>query len=365
MTLWFLLLATAAALGLGSVFYLITRVRRFSCMRRLAERHKALSWLIAIGAVGLLFLFWFVNVYAVVIVVLHLALFWQLCDLVAWIVRRIRKVPPKRYVAGAATLVLSALYLTAGWIAAHHVWQTNYTVASEQIDRPLRIALIADSHLGITLDGAGFAAQMARIQAQEPDVVVLVGDFVDDDSDKVDMLAACDALGTLRTTFGVYFVYGNHDNGYYRYRNFDSQELRDALQRNGVTILEDETAYLTPSIALIGRRDRSDRTRADAKTLLDAVDPDCYTVVLNHQPNDYDAEAAAGADLVLSGHTHGGHIFPAGQIGLLMGANDAIYGRTQRDDTTFFVTSGLSGWAIPFKTGTFSEYVILDLVPAA
>ena len=91
------------------------------------------------------------------------------------------------------------------------------------------------------------------------------------------------------------------------------------------------------------------------------LDPDKVSVVLDHQPNDYDAQAAAGVDYVLSGHTHGGHIFPAGIIGLLMGANDANYGVERRGNTTFVVTSGISGWAIPFKTGAKSEFVIMDI----
>ena len=95
------------------------------------------------------------------------------------------------------------------------------------------------------------------------------------------------------------------------------------------------------------------------------LDPSRYAIVLDHQPNDYAAEAASGADLVLSGHTHGGHIFPAGQLGLLFGANDSIYGMQQRGDTTFIVTSGVSGWAIPIKTGCFSEFVVIDVRPAA
>ena len=75
-----------------------------------------------------------------------------------------------------------------------------------------------------------------------------------------------------------------------------------------------------------------------------------------------DSEAAAGADLVLSGHTHGGHVFPAGQIGMLMGANDCLYGTQRRGDTDFVVTSGISGWGIPFKTGAISEFVVIDII---
>ena len=83
--------------------------------------------------------------------------------------------------------------------------------------------------------------------------------------------------------------------------------------------------------------------------------------MLDHQPNDYDAEAQSGADLVLSGHTHGGHMWPAGLIGLAMGSNDRVYGTETRGETTFVVTSGISGWAIPFKTGTHSEIVVIDV----
>lgn len=360
MSVWFTLLAAVAALGLGALFYLVTRVRRFSCLRRLAETHRGLSWLLATGAVGLLFLFWLVNLYAVFIVVLHLALFWLLCDLVAWVVKRIRHREPRRYYAGAVAILLTALYLGAGWAAAHRIRETDYTVETQKATDPLRVVLMADAHLGVTLDGDGFTATMARIEALRPDVVVMVGDFVDDDSTRADMLAASRALGALETTYGVYYVYGNHDNGYFRHRDFTAQELRAALTESGVTILEDETALLGDGYALIGRRDRSSAGRLSMAELLPGPSQR-FTIVLDHQPNDYDAQAAAGADLVLSGHTHGGHIFPAGLIGLWIGANDATYGLSRRGDTTFIVTSGLSGWAIPFKTGAFSEFVVIDI----
>ncbi|MBQ2118628.1 MAG: metallophosphoesterase, partial [Clostridia bacterium] len=114
---------------------------------------------------------------------------------------------------------------------------------------------------------------------------------------------------------------------------------------------------------LIGRRDRSMRERASAEALTAGLDRGRFSILLDHQPNDYENEAGR-ADLVLSGHTHGGHIFPAGQIGELLGANDLTYGLEEREGTTFIVTSGISGWAIPFKTGTRSEFAVIDVVPA-
>ena len=88
-----------------------------------------------------------------------------------------------------------------------------------------------------------------------------------------------------------------------------------------------------------------------------------FRVLLQHRPGDARANVFSGVRLQLSGHTHGGHVFPAGQIGMLMRANDLLYGHERRGNTDFIVTSGISGWAIPFKTGCISEYCIIDVEP--
>ncbi|MBP5161526.1 MAG: hypothetical protein ILP16_00910, partial [Spirochaetales bacterium] len=129
----------------------------------------------------------------------------------------------------------------------------------------------------------------------------------------------------------------------------------------GVVILEDQRVPVDGLFYIIGRKDRSYSGRADMERLTNGMDRKLFSIVLDHQPNDYMSEAASGVDLVLSGHTHGGHIFPAGIIGLIIGANDRVYGSEVRENTTFIVTSGISGWAIPFKTLCFSEIVVVDV----
>ena len=361
--MWFVIMAVLALLGLTAVFYLVTRFHHFSFIQHFGESHRILAWLVALLPVAATGLFWLrFNVTTMIVVLLHLTAAFLLCALVSLVVGAVRKQPVPYDIQGTAAVLLIVVYLGIGWVMAHHVFQTDYRLETDKrLDRDYRIVLIADSHLGITLDGNGFRREMLRIRQLQPDAVVLAGDFVDDDSSKTDMLAACRALGELRETCGVCFVYGNHDKGYYQYRDFSSAELRQALEENGVTVLTDECLPLGEGIVLIGRRDRSDRGRAEIGALVEETDPAKYRIVLDHQPNDYAAEAAAGADLVLSGHTHGGHIFPAGQIGLLIGANDANYGLQRRGGTDFIVTSGLSGWAIPFKTGTYSEFAVVDI----
>jgi hypothetical protein len=65
-------------------------------------------------------------------------------------------------------------------------------------------------------------------------------------------------------------------------------------------------------------------------------------------------------DLVISGHTHGGQMFPL-QLFELFGANDQIYGIEERGNTTFIVSSGIADWEVKFKTLTVSEYVVIDI----
>ena len=362
--MWILFMLVMASAALAALVWLVARVRGLTPFARLGARHGALAWLLAALPVAALALgFARINVPTAVVVLLHLMLFWALCALLGRLIGRLTRRRIGRDAVGIVAIAITAAYLGVGWFMAHHVFQTHYALTTDKDlgGRRLRIVEIADSHLGITLDGARFAGQMARIQALEPDAVVFVGDFVDDDSDADDMRAACAALGGLETPLGVYFVYGNHDEGYFDHRNFTAAELRQALADSGVTVLEDGAALAGEHLCIVGRKDRSMPGRADAASLSAGLDPSRYIVMLDHQPNDYAAEAATPADLVLSGHTHGGHIFPAGLIGLAMGANDRVYGTEVRDGTTFIVTSGISGWAIPFKTGTFSEFVVIDI----
>lgn len=268
---------------------------------------------------------------------------------------------------GIAAIILTVLYLGAGFYLAHHVSATYYTMETEKPVGDLRIVQFADSHVGTTFHADRFAEYVEQMNEEHPDVVVITGDFVDDYTTKEDMLGCCEALGNLKTTYGVYFVYGNHDKGYYEdsYRGYGGQELARELEKNGVTILEDEHVRIADGYDLIGRQNLSEvqkgGSRADMGTLIDGLEEDKFTIVLDHQPSDYDAQMEAGADLVLSGHTHGGQLIPITYAGEWLGANDKTYGCEKRRDTSFIVTSGISDWAIKFKTGCKSEYVVIDI----
>ena len=104
------------------------------------------------------------------------------------------------------------------------------------------------------------------------------------------------------------------------------QDLGLTKDEVNVTVLEDKAVLVDDRFYIVGREDASRSSRADIDTLLSGLDTDKYIIVLNHQPNDYDRESQSAADLVLSGHTHGGQLFPITYLGELMGANDNTYG---------------------------------------
>lgn len=305
------------------------------------------------------------DMYFWIIAIIHLAFFWIVGEIIFLIVRKASGKKPPYILTALTAAVLTTIYLSIGWYFAHHVYVTEYTLDTDK-EIPggkVRIVQITDSHLGACFDGEGFAEHMKTVQDQSPDLVVVTGDFVDDGSCREDMEISCRALGELRTTYGVFFVYGNHDKGYYDGRDFTAEELAYELRANGVTILEDEAVPIGDGMVLIGRQDKSNRDgRADISDLVKDMDPDVYTVVLDHQPNDFDAESKAGVDLVLSGHTHGGQMIPLIHSGEWSGVNDLTYGKEVRGDTTFIVSSGIADWAVPFKTGCIAEIVVIDIV---
>jgi predicted MPP superfamily phosphohydrolase len=181
------------------------------------------------------------------------------------------------------------------------------------------------------------------------------------------MLGASRAFSLLHTTYGVYFTYGNHDKGYFdaQSRGWSSDELVSALEASGVTILEDEAVEIGKDYYLVGRQDastkRGNRRRATMAELIEPLDKDRYIIVMDHQPTDYDAQAEAKVDLVLSGHTHGGQILGVSYLGELAGINCNTYGHERRQMTDFIVTSGIGTWEIKFKPSSPAEYVIIDI----
>lgn len=342
--------------------YLLTRFRHLVSHIYSPENKKGkiLAWVYAgIPLLGLI-IWSFVSPYSGAIFCLHLLIFWLLTDLAAIIIRLVIKKPLVHGYRAVIALAITVIYMGVGYFLAHHVFETKYEIDTKKEIDPIRVVMFADSHVGAIFDGDGFAKYMEDIQKTSPDMVLISGDFVDDDSNKADLIKSCEALGKLQTTYGVFYVNGNHDKGYSEYRDFSYDDMISELEKNNVIILEDEI-YEAEDFYIIGRKDEIYKERKSVAELMDGLDPDKYTIVLDHRPNDYDSEVGAKCDLVLSGHTHGGQMFPIGQFAVLFGINDANYGLKTIGDSDFIVTSGLGDWAIPYKTFCIAEYCVIDI----
>lgn len=371
MTMWLIIMVLTLLITAISLLYLAGRVRKFSFINNsdIKPWRKYLRGFLlvffAFATIGKL-----LNFVNAIVCIFYLALIWMICDWGFALAKKFLSFEDKGYIAGYCAILLTLAALGIGWYLNHHVWQTEYTFVSDKIQKPLKIVMFADSHTGTTFKAEGFAKHIVEMQKQNPDLVIVAGDFVDDDTSKEDMIATCNSLGKLKTKYGVYFVFGNHDEGYYGrdYRGYSGLDLVNELKKNKVIVLEDESKLIDNSFYIIGRKDASaDREhRGGRRKMVDLVRPlnkNKYIIVADHQPNDYDNQAKAEVDLVLSGHTHGGQLFPLNQVGKWIGANDLVYGHEKRNKTDFIVTSGISDWTIKFKTGTKSEFVIINIEP--
>ena len=364
--IWIFILVTVMASGIAGILYMTWMMGQTDWMKAIAGDKKGMRNLISAGLLLLFFVVFTLTLSFAdaVVIFLHILFFSVVYGLIFRIVRKLSGRDYSVNWQGCLALLTAAACLVPGFFFCCHVRKTTYDLSTEKDIDTLCIAMLADSHIGTTFDGDRFAVYLEEIMEQQPDLLLIPGDFVDDSSRRADMLRACEALGDIHPRYGVWFSYGNHDKGYYSGRDFSADELASALEKNNVHILEDETA-LVGNLCIVGRRDAMWQERAPLNELLKDVGTDKYIIVLDHEPTDYEEEAKTAADLVVSGHTHGGQIIPIGQISEWLKINDRTYGHEKRNHTDFIVTSGISDWAMHFKTGTQSEYVILRVKKSA
>lgn len=268
--------------------------------------------------------------------------------------------------SGVIPVLAALLVLVFGFLNLHHVTPTRYTLYTDKPIRQggVRAVVISDVHYGVSLDDDEMQQVCDEISALAPDAVLLLGDMVDNDTPAASVPVLFSMLGGIEAKEGVYFVFGNHDRPYTQAKSeFDKSAVLAAIQNAGITLLQDETALLGDDVLLIGREDAS-RSRMPIDALLPDDGSNRYRIVLDHQPADYENIGKTDADLVLSGHTHGGQLFPLVQLMSLFHINDHVYGYTEIDaDTAAIVSSGLALWRIPVKTAAPAEYCIIDILP--
>ena len=357
--------------------YLFFYVRRIFATLGAPVKKKLFVLLCALVTLGLTLLS--INVSLGLIFVVHLAVLaavWQLVNFIVKLIARKKYNDGFRlwrfiYGIGVLPILCTVAVLIIGHINLNTVVKTEYTIYTDKEIRGegYRVAMIADVHFGISLDYTELTEKCTEISAEKPDIVVLCGDIVDNSTTRQELEQVFKALGKIENKLGIYYVYGNHDRSMSALSNeFSDEELLETIEKNGITVLRDETIQLTDDLVLVGREDESRKQykegRKSISELLSSLDHSDYLVTLDHQPCEYVENGKAGTDLLLSGHTHGGHFFPFNLIFRVIKTDDAVYGHTQIDnDTQAIVTSGFALWGFSAKTAAPSEYVIIDIKP--
>ncbi|AHF93001.1 metallophosphoesterase [Opitutaceae bacterium TAV5] len=268
------------------------------------------------------------------------------------------------------SVLLVVLIFTAGYIRFLHPQVTRYAIhidkpaipaasspaASPRLPQPLRVAFAADLHIGDIIGKKRTADYVRRINALNPDLILLAGDLLDNGLAPLVEQDIGAELAKLRAPLGVHAVLGNHET----YSGAD--DCAAWFSRYGIRVLRDKAVPLAGgALWLAGRNDATIRTRKPlAQLLADAgVDRTRPLILLDHQPNDLVTPASAGIDLQLSGHTHNGQVWPISLV--VARLYDVAYGHARRGDFQICVTSGLGLWGLPARIGTVSEIVDLEI----
>lgn len=265
-----------------------------------------------------------------------------------------------RVIAGTAA-VTAVGTVTYGGIVARQPRVERREVLLDRLDPAFdgfTIAAVSDIHLGPLVDGADVRGFVEMINGTTPDVVAVVGDLVDGSVAELGGYAA--PLADIAAP--TYFVTGNHE--YYS----GAAEWVEFLPTLGIRVLRNEREEIRRGDAVLHLAGCDDRTAAasgvpghgfDLDAALAGRDPDQPVVLLCHQPVMVDRAVQAGVDLQISGHTHGGQLWPLTQVALV--DQPVLAGLVRVGPTWLYVTRGTGFWGPPVRVGSPPEITLLTL----
>ena len=274
-------------------------------------------------------------------------------------------------VVGAVCAVIITTVSIYGMINAGNIQTTKYDISIDKkagkLDS-LNVVLIADLHLGYNIGCRHMEKMVDKINAQNPDLVVVAGDIFDNEYEALenpDRLAAI--LRGIQSKYGVYACYGNHDiqekilAGFTfggKEKKESSVKMDEFLEKSGITLLRDEYVLIDDSFYLYGRPDyerpgRGIDERKSPQEITEDLDLSLPVLVIDHEPRELQELADAGVDADLCGHTHDGQLFPGNLTIKLMWENACGY--LKKGNMHSIVTSGVGLFGPNMRVGTKSE----------
>ena len=279
-------------------------------------------------------------------------------------------------------LIITTIFILLAGLIAFSIWSSynnlqvnTYELDADKLDEELRLVVIADLHEHEF--GDNNEELIAQIKAQNPEIILMAGDFINSDSENVEFLYAL--IGKLKDVATVCYALGNHE---LTYMETAETNLEEELEAAGAVVLEKEYVDIDVNgqeVRIGGMYDYAFGTNGSDEAsvakqevkdfLTDFQNTDNFKIMLSHRPDSFifgDASTAWDVDLVVSGHLHGGQVvFPI--LGGIYGGDQGyfpeyIHGMYEKDDMYIFVTSGLG--SNPKKVPRFNnrpEIAVINL----
>ena len=273
-----------------------------------------------------------------------------------------------------ACAVATCLY---GFFNARNIKVNEYSVTVNKScgsDKHLKAVLVADLHMGYAIGVDHITNMVEKINQQDADIVIIAGDIFDNSYDGMDDPEGIKAqLKSIKSKYGVYAVYGNHDidekilMGFtfdWGGKQLHSEKMTNFMKECNIKLINDESVLINDEFYLVGRRDTDkpgteDGTRAEISELTKDLDKTKPIFVLSHEPDELQKTADAGADIDFSGHTHDGQLFPGNlTIGLFW---ENPCGMIKKDNMYSIVTSGVGVYGTFMRVGTDAEICSVDI----
>ena len=279
---------------------------------------------------------------------------------------------------GILCFLVVGAFSTYGVIHAKKIVVNSYQV---QIDKKvdkfsnLKVALVSDLHFGYNSSLSHVKKMVKLINESDPDVVVIAGDIFDNSYEaiyKPDKIIQ--EIKKIKTKYGVYAVYGNHDIdekilagftfSWKKNKNLNDPRMTSFLEKANVKLLRDESLLIDDSFYLVGRIDYHKygmkvEKRKTIEELVSSFDKSKPIILIDHEPYELEEIAKVGVDLDLSGHTHNGQMFPSNVFIKFIWKNP--HGLLKVDNMYSAVSSGVGVYGPNMRVGTTAEVMVLDL----
>jgi len=290
------------------------------------------------------------------VIMIYLLILFLIADLL-----KFTPIPVARFmhhnwlVLGLLTFIFTTVFLI-GYIRYYDKERVEvylHLADEQKLDKPLKIVALSDLHLGYSIDNKEFNKWVELINHEKPDIVLLIGDIIDNYLSPVIKQQMDITFHKIESKYGVFAVVGNHE--YISGIN----ESKQFLKQCGITLLSDSMILIDSAFYLVGRDDRFNPDRKTIETLCHNADPSKPIILMDHQPYHLEEAAQQNIFLQLSGHTHDGQFWPVSWITKWM--YEKSHGYLKKDNTHYFITSGIGIWGGKFRIGTRSEYVVITI----